>query len=1313
MKKNYFFSHLVLLAAIAAVAIVPARAQQLVDGVYQISNAEEFVNFGNMVAAGADSIKGELTADIDLSGVEWAPIGTEAVPFCGELNGNFHRIKNLVIDSTADYQGLFGYIGSSTFRNLFIDSSCSITGGSYVAGIAAGGTKSGTAYFINCGNEANITGTGANVAGIVGVSMANAVKFIIKNCYNSGTISGGRESAAISGWGAGNAEVDGVINTGAVSGLDGNNSLIRSAGSLNNAYDINGLQGTAIDADALASGAFAYMLNGYQADSVKWCQNIDAEGKDVDAFPVPDTVNHAKVYASGELRCDGAIMPDLTYTNTYSVPTIPDHDFVNGICDICGTPEPNYVPLNDSVYEVSTPDQLNWIAVSVNKATGKKFYVRLLEDIDFSAYTSQGTVIGIGGHDYQGWFDGQGHTVNIDFETDKDYTSLFRFVKNGVVKNLVTEGTIVTSSQHAAGVVAYVVDTTKVINCISKVNIVTTFTGDGSCGGITSVANKGSKIVNCGFLGSIAGDNAGCCCGIVGWSSDTGGMTVENCFVAADLQAATADNPSMVFARNTPKLINCYYTNAGKFTPDAGSTQIDETGIDNGMLCYTLNAKIDTVVWFQNLDNGQDADAYPVPFSDHGIVYATGSVHCDGTPAEVNGYSNTEGTVVTLPHDFQEGVCSYCHTVQEDYMQPVDGYYELKTPGELNWFARMVNLKKENGGMNARLMSDIDFSEISERDSVRIGINNQIDYTGTFDGQGHKITVNYNTNTTPAALILSANEATIKNLHVTGKLTTMNKYAAGIVYWAGHSVMENCVSDVDIESGLVGDGTFGGLISCPDTHTIIKNCAFYGKINAPQSFGNGGILGWSGGGGGCVIDNCVMAAQMTVAEGDNAVMGRNNPTIRNSYFVDPGMVTINATAQEVDASQLSSGEIAFKLNAYQNGGTPWVQTLGTDEYPYPTGDHEKVYATGKVICEGAMLEVTYTNTEGELTYAPHEYGDDGICTICGARLISTPAQLLAASSDFNNGYTLPDVTLRLAADIDMTGITDYAGIGTETIPYAGHFDGQGHKISNLKIENDLKNQGLFGVITSGALIENVVVDSTCSVKCNSYAAGIVGMSASTSTGIVTIRNCGNEANVTVDSNTGVNAAGIFGVNMGSASQVRIYNCYNTGNISGHAECAAISGWLGGNAEVTNAYNIGKVEGLSGTNTFYRSDSNTPYLTNCFETIGNQVDSVTIEQVINGALCFMLNDSVQGGTPYYQTLGTEMHPVLFGSNSKVYEVNGNYTNDIVGIDETKVTPRAADGRKHIYTVDGVEIPALQKGINIVREADGSVKKVLVK
>lgn len=76
MKKNYFFRHLMLLAALTAVAIVPVRAQQLVDGVYQISNAEEFVNFGNMVAAGADSIKGELTADIDLSGVEWAPIGT-------------------------------------------------------------------------------------------------------------------------------------------------------------------------------------------------------------------------------------------------------------------------------------------------------------------------------------------------------------------------------------------------------------------------------------------------------------------------------------------------------------------------------------------------------------------------------------------------------------------------------------------------------------------------------------------------------------------------------------------------------------------------------------------------------------------------------------------------------------------------------------------------------------------------------------------------------------------------------------------------------------------------------------------------------------------------------------------------------------------------------------------------------------------------------------------------------------------------------------------------------------------------------------
>lgn len=55
----------------------------------------------------------------------------------------------------------------------------------------------------------------------------------------------------------------------------------------------------------------------------------------------------------------------------------------------------------------------------------------------------------------------------------------------------------------------------------------------------------------------------------------------------------------------------------------------------------------------------------------------------------------------------------------------------------------------------------------------------------------------------------------------------------------------------------------------------------------------------------------------------------------------------------------------------------------------------------------------------------------------------------------------------------------------------------------------------------------------------------------------------------------------------------------------------------------------------------------------------------------------------------------------------------YARDLVGIDEVKTKPRKGDGIERIYTLDGVRQPELQKGLNIVIKADGSVKKVLVK
>ena len=64
----------------------------------------------------------ELTADIDLNDIEWTPIGSYAVRFNGNFNGNGHVIKNLKIANEHLAMGLFGAIGyKATIKRLGLE----------------------------------------------------------------------------------------------------------------------------------------------------------------------------------------------------------------------------------------------------------------------------------------------------------------------------------------------------------------------------------------------------------------------------------------------------------------------------------------------------------------------------------------------------------------------------------------------------------------------------------------------------------------------------------------------------------------------------------------------------------------------------------------------------------------------------------------------------------------------------------------------------------------------------------------------------------------------------------------------------------------------------------------------------------------------------------------------------------------------------------------------------------------------------------------------------------------------------------------
>lgn len=175
----------------------------------------------------------------------------------------------------------------------------------------------------------------------------------------------------------------------------------------------------------------------------------------------------------------------------------------------------------------------------------------------------------------------------------------------------------------------------------------------------------------------------------------------------------------------------------------------------------------------------------------------------------------------------------------------------------------------------------------------------------------------------------------------------------------------------------------------------------------------------------------------------------------------------------------------------------------------------------------------------------------------------------------------------LGQDIDFGATNTFQPFGLEKetsrcIPYSGEFNGNGHAIKGLKINNTEKtkypNAGLFCSL-KGAKIENLIIDESCSfegTQAGSLCASVKGSTV--------IRNVINKANV-----TGVSpAGGLFAfVQVDDFYQeIIVDNCKNHGRIVGAQMCAGgIIGKVGimhnSSVKITNCTNFGAVHGNVG------------------------------------------------------------------------------------------------------------------------------------
>ena len=190
--------------------------------------------------------------------------------------------------------------------------------------------------------------------------------------------------------------------------------------------------------------------------------------------------------------------------------------------------------------------------------------------------------------------------------------------------------------------------------------------------------------------------------------------------------------------------------------------------------------------------------------------------------------------------------------------------------------------------------------------------------------------------------------------------------------------------------------------------------------------------------------------------------------------------------------------------------------------------------------------------------------------------IYTAAQLIEL---FNKGSGVVDAEIELHADLNFSGININNPLGItnagETRTFTGVLHGNGHSITDFvltKMENrEYSWAGVFAVV-SGATIENLVIDSSCSFS--GYYTGGLCVAAK---GSLVVRNVINKANV-----NGTDFAGGFIGNVERMGSISFDGCVNPGNINASKEAGGFIGSVfpGTNAAmtITNSENNGTVSG---------------------------------------------------------------------------------------------------------------------------------------
>ena len=799
-------------------------------------------------------------------------------------------------------------------------------------------------------------------------------------------------------------------------------------------------------------------------------------------------------------------------------------------------------------------------------------------------------------------------------------------VSGGTVQSCCVTGTVaspVSDKHYYVGGVAGRVNDGTVQNCC----VTGTVTGYSEIGGVVGFTKTNNAVQKCYAAGTVNGeDKVG---GVVGYADSP----MQNCYAANTVRGNDSVGGVAGFVESDKTIKYCYSTGTVSGSNSVGGVVGYANGMEGGKLqnCTALNPSVSgsgagrvdgcsfvskiiysgNYAWSGMAGGGNNKTANGRDGADAGASkiqntsFWTNTLGFDGCVWTIE--DNKLPVLKNVSGEQDGSIPVYILTSSS---QPFLGNgttndpYQISSAEQLAKLAELVNA--ENTTYNSatyKLTCDLDLSAYGKNYNggkgwVPIGRysnTNNIPFKGTFDGGGHTVTGLYINDPLldGAGLFGCLNDGTVKNCRFTGAVSGNNFVGSAAGYMKNSSTMENCSSactvsgsyHVGVIAGYADNGTVqncystgtvsgrydvGGIVGGVGSSTV-QNCYSTSTVSSPVLIGGivGGVYRFS------TVQYC--AALNRSFSGNNnlgRVAGKlDSGTLFGNYawsgMTVNGKSVSSSNAGGINGKDASASDIqsaSFWTGTLRFDGSIW--TIAGNKLPVlknVPGDQDN----------SIPLYILAASSKPFLgrgsSYQPYQ--------ISSAEQLAELANLVNAA---NSTYNLATYKLTCNLDLSAYGKNYNGGKGwvpigrysnTNNIPFQGTFDGGGHTVSGLYInDSTLDGAGLFGCIDNGTVKNCRFTGAVSGRDCVGSATGyILGYTYQGRVYESTVENCSSACTINGRSQVG----GMVGWEGGSTLQ----NCYSTGTVKGSDQVGGMVGHLN-EGTMQNCYTTSTVSGNS-------------------------------------------------------------------------------------------------------------------------------------